>query len=242
MTRITKPDKWKDVFFLNLKPFEKLLFIYFYENCNDAGFLDVNFTKITNETGISKDGITSSLKSLQKAYMLSTDFTKIWIRKFLLHQNRLPLDLKTNEGNFIKLEIENNLSRFNHSSELENILKNIKKVSKSKAPATFVKPSVDEVIMNFKKGDWSFITTQEIISTYDYYESVGWKVGTKKMADWNKSFIGCFRRNIERYPRPNQSHSSHQNNYKAQTKPTKMDNLIEENKKIENFDFNTLKK
>lgn len=238
MIRITKPDKWKDAFFLNLKPFEKLIFIYFYENCDDAGFLDINFSKISSETGISKDGITSSLKSLQKAYILSSDYSKIWIKKFLLHQNRLPLDLKTTEGNYIKLQIENNLPKFNNSPELEAIITNIKKISKSKAPSTFVKPTLDDVIMKYKIGEWSFIQPEEIISTYDYYESVGWKVGTKKMADWNKSFINCFRRNINRYPRPNQNFKT---NY-AQNKTTKMDNLIEENKKIENFDFNTLKR
>ena len=236
MIRITKPDKWKDAFFLNLKPFEKLIFIYFYENCDDAGFLDINYNKICTETGISKDGLTSSLMNLKKAYILSSDYTKIWIKKFLLHQNRLPLDLKTTEGNYIKLQIEDNLPKFNNNSELSSILKNIKKVSKSKAPSTFTKPSTDDVIMNFKDGAWSFITPEEIIETYDYYESVGWKVGTKKMADWNKSFIGAFRRNIGRFPRPNQKQ------YQPQQKITKMENLIEENKKIENFDFNTLKK
>lgn len=238
MIRITKPDKWKDAFFLNLKPFEKLIFIYFYENCDDAGFLDVNYNKICAETGISKDGLTSSLTSLKKAYILSSDYTKIWIKKFLLHQNRLPLDLKTSEGNYIKLQIEDNLPKFNHNSELQSILGNIKKLSKSKAPSTFVKPSVDEVIMNFKEGEWSFITPEEIVEIYDYYDSVDWKVGTKKMADWNKAFIGAFRRNVGRFPRPNQKIYQRP----QQQKISKMDNLIEENKKIETFDFNTLRK
>ena len=236
MIRITKPEKWKDTFFLNLKPFEKLIFIYFYENCDDAGFLDVNFSKITNETGISKDGLTSSLKNLQKTYILSADFTKIWIKKFLLHQNRLPLDLKTTEGNFIKLQIENNLSRFNNANELQSAIKNVKKATKSKMPSTFVKPTVDEIISHFNKGDWAGVQPEEIISIYDYYESVGWKVGAKKMVDWSKSFINCFRRN-SKFQRPNQS----SNQYKKQV-VTKMDNIIEGNKKIENFDFNTLKK
>ena len=43
MARLTKPEKWKDTFFLNLKPIDKLVFIYIYENCCDAGFFDVNF-------------------------------------------------------------------------------------------------------------------------------------------------------------------------------------------------------
>ena len=86
---------------------------------------------------------------------------------------------------------------------------------------------------NFKVGEWSFVSKDEIISIYDYYESVGWKVGNKKMADWNKAFIGCFRRNINRNKRPQYQFQNHQK--------SKMDNIIEQNEKIKGFDFNTLK-
>ena len=232
MIRVTKPEKWKDTFFLNINPYDKLLFIYFYENCDDAGFIDLNFKKIIDETGISKDDVAIGIKNLERTFIPSGDCTKIWIKKFLLHQNRLPLDLKTPEGNYIKLQLENNASRFNYAPDFDVIIKNVKKAKKTKLPSTFIKPTVDEIVEKFKVSDWSFISKEEILQLFDYYESVGWKVGSKKMVDWNKAFINCFKRN----------HHSRQNNQtqKNQTQ-TKLGAIIEGNKQLQNFDFNTLK-
>jgi hypothetical protein len=178
------------------------------------------------------------MKNLEKTFLVSADSEKIWIKKFLLHQNRLPLDLKTNEGNFIKFQIESNVPKFNNASEFEEIVKNVKKKTRSKM-SEFVKPTLEDVLNNFKDGEWSFITKEEIEGLYDYYESVGWKVGNKKMADYNKAFIGCFRRNMYRYPRPNGRVGNNQKPYGQQTK---MDMIVEGNEKIKGFDYSTLKK
>lgn len=231
MVRITKTEKWKDSFFLKLKPIDKLIFIYFYENCDDSGIFDISFPKMAAEIGISNNEISSGLKSLEKTFIVSVDADKIWIKKFLLHQNRLPLDLKTPEGNFIKYQLENNLEKFNKSSEMQDIIKNIKKLTKTKSNSEFVKPSLEEVINKFKVGEWSMISEQEIVQIYDYYESVGWKVGRKNMVDWNKSFIGCFRRSMNRRTNGNQNVNT-----------TKMDAIIKGNEKMAGFDFNTIPK
>ena len=231
MARITKPEKWKDTFFLKLTPTEKLIFIYLYENCDDAGFLDINFPKIALETGISQEDIGSAFKRLEKTFLVSENCEKLWLKKFLIHQNKLPLDLKSESGVFIKYHIEYNLPSFNYCQELRDILSNTKK-GRAKSQSAFEVPDLQQVIDNFKQGEWSFITKDEIVSIYDYYVSVNWKVGSKKMADWNKAFIGCFRRNLNRRTRQ----------VPYNQKPTRMEVMIEENKKIEHFDFNTLTK
>jgi hypothetical protein len=233
MSRITKPEKWKDTFFHNLKPIEKLIFIYLYENCDDAGFFEINFEKMAYDIGLKTNEIASSFNKLEKSFLVSKNADKIWIKKFLLHQNKLPLDLKTTDGNFIKFTIESNLDNFNNSSDFHIVLRNIKKKSPLKKNE-FNKPSLDEVINNFKSGEWSFISEDEINQIYDYYESVGWKVGSKKMADWNKAFIGCFRRNFNRNKRPNTFNNQ-------QAPKTKLDNIMEQNEKIKGFDFNSLR-
>lgn len=237
MIRVTKSEKWKDTFFLNLKPIDKLVFIYLYENCDDAGFFDINFSKMISEIGINNQEISLSLKNIEKTFIVSADSERIWLKKFLLHQNRLPLDLKTTEGNYIKYQIESNIPKFDYSSELQEVLKNIKKKTKSKLPSDFIKPTLEEVVNNFVNSEWSFIAKDEVVSIYDYYESVGWKVGAKKMADWNKAFIGCFRRNLSR---KRQNQNQNQNNQPQ--KQTKMDMIVEGNDKIKDFDFNTLRK
>jgi hypothetical protein len=228
MIRVTKPEKWKDTFFLNLQPIEKLVFIYIYENCDDAGFFDINFNRMTTDIGIDSKTISVALNKLEKTYITSVQADRIWLKKFLLHQNRLPLDLATTEGNFIKFQIESNINNFNNPQDFKNILENIKKKTKTKSE--FTKPTLQEIIDNFRTTEWSFVPEYEITSIYDYYESVGWKVGRKPMADWKKAFIGCFRRGMGR------------NKYKPEQKsaPSKMDMIMKGNEKINGFDFNTL--
>lgn len=237
MTRITKPEKWKDAFFLNLRPYDKLVFIYLYENCDDAGFFDLNFDRMVNDIGIKKEEIASALKNIEKTFIMSVELDRIWIKKFLLHQNKLPLNLKTTDGNYIKFQIEGNIPKFNNPKEFQSVISNVSKRGKIKTE--FEKPTLDDVINNFKDGEWSYITREEIEGLYDYYESVGWKVGNKKMADYKKAFINCFRRNMHRYPRPNTNGRVTQ---KQNTQQTRMDMIAEGNEKIAGFDYNTLKK
>lgn len=242
MIRITKTEKWKDAFFLSLKPTPKLVFIYLYENCDDAGFFDLNFDKTASDIGISREEVALSMKSLEKTFIVSSDSEKLWLRKFLLHQNRLPLDLKTDEGNYIKFQIESNIHKFNEKDlkEFETIIENTKKKSRSKSANEFIKPSVDDIVNHFiNEPDWSFVTRQEILELHEYYEKVGWKVGKKKMVDWKLSFIGCFRRNYGKFPRPN-GNSKNGNKFAGQQ--TRLEMIVEGNEQIKNFDYNTLKK
>ena len=78
MIRLTKPEKWKDTFFLNLTPIQKLIFIYLYENCDDAGFFDINFHKIAVEIGINENDVASAFKNLEKTFLVSNDSERIW--------------------------------------------------------------------------------------------------------------------------------------------------------------------
>jgi hypothetical protein len=119
---------------------------------------------------------------------------------------------------------------FSNAPELEMIIKDIKKGVKKKEKVSFVKPTFDEVVLRFSTGEFSIVPKSEIQDIYDYYESVGWKVGKyKQMEDWNMAFARCFRRNKYRFP---------QNQQKT---PTRLDNIKEQNDKIQGFDFNTLK-
>ena len=50
--RITNIEKWKDLWFSNLSPNAKLLFFYFVENCDNAGFFEVNKKFMLFYTGL----------------------------------------------------------------------------------------------------------------------------------------------------------------------------------------------
>ncbi len=41
-TRFTETNKWKDKWFRSLDPLEKVLFIYLIDNCDNAGFIEID--------------------------------------------------------------------------------------------------------------------------------------------------------------------------------------------------------
>lgn len=240
MLRISKPEKWKDSFFMSLKPIEKLLFIYIYENCDDAGFFELNFDNIISDVGIQSQDLSPSLKKLEKSFLISDDGEKVWLKKFLLHQNKLPLDLNTPEGNYIKFQLESNYDNFGEPKDFKYILDSIKtNFLKSKKKTIFIKPELSEVLDFFSKHDkWSHVHHNRIENIYYFYESKGWTIGKsqKPMLDWKKAFIYCFTR---------EKNSNKANSKLEQNKPiqqTKMDILFQENQKLEGFDYSQLKK
>ncbi|NMB81910.1 MAG: hypothetical protein GYA14_08835, partial [Ignavibacteria bacterium] len=62
--RFTNTDKWADSWFANLKPIEKLLFIYLYENCDIAGFIEINLKRWAVDIGAELKTIEGALKGL----------------------------------------------------------------------------------------------------------------------------------------------------------------------------------
>jgi hypothetical protein len=240
MLRISKPEKWKDSFFMNLRPIEKLLFIYIYENCDDAGFFELNFSTIISDVGISSKDLSPSLKNIEKTFLLSDDGEKIWLKKFLLHQNKLPLDLNTPEGNYIKYQLESNYKKFGEPKDFDYILGSTKtNTSKSRKKVDFLKPELSDVIDFFSKhSSWSHITYDKIENIYHFYDSKGWTIGKsqKPMKDWQKAFIYCFTRE------KNAAKSSSKVEQNKPQQQTKIDILFQENQKLEGFDYSQLKK
>ena len=55
MTRLVETDRWKDAFFVELHPNAKLLLSYLYDNCNEAGFIDAQFTVWSSQLKIEKN-------------------------------------------------------------------------------------------------------------------------------------------------------------------------------------------
>lgn len=246
MKRITKPEKWKDTFFYNLKPYEKLVFIFLYENCNDAGFIDLNFDSISSLIGITQKEVAACLKALEKTFIVSDDSSKIWIRKFLLHQDKLPLKIKTPDGASIKLELERNFASFNAPQEFLEITKFVSKKKGVNAESTFVKPTVDEAINYFaNEPKWRHVPKDTIEQIYDHYQGCGWTVGKNKkpMEDWVASFRYCFRNGGYGKSANNTNgktqNTSQQSLFNTQ-QPTKLDKITKANQNLMEFDFGTL--
>ncbi len=89
--RFTDTDKWNDAWFLDLKPLAKLLFTYLCDQCDIAGFLELNIKKITFDLGADKQAIEKAMKEIDSRILYSTDSRFIFIRNFIKHQKNLPL-------------------------------------------------------------------------------------------------------------------------------------------------------
>lgn len=100
--RLTSTEKWKDGWFLDLSPEAKSLFEFIRDNCDIAGFWEVNLKLASLLVGIPKEsletfeqvrpqrGIEGAYKELARG--LIGDGKYVWVKNFLYHQKNLPLN------------------------------------------------------------------------------------------------------------------------------------------------------
>ncbi len=212
MKRLVETDRWRDSFYMELHPYAKLLLCYMYDNCNEAGFIDYAqvlwLTQIKGEvknkrySEFTKQDLVYALEDL-KPKLLSDTKKKLFIKDFLLHQNKLPLIKGNEEHELIISKLESNLSKFNDAPEIKKILESIsepKKVeeevkSKKKRSSAFVAPTFDELKEYYlsQKPDAELSAIEDI---YDHYVSCGWTVGKDKpMKDWESAVRKAIRNN-----------------------------------------------
>lgn len=114
MARFTAPEKWNDEWFSNLKPIEKLIFLYLVDKCDNAGFFEINKRVDAFLIGVTEDDFLSTLRSLKKTYIASIDGRKIWIKNYLKYQKNLPLNPDNNAHKQIISFILSNINNFKH--------------------------------------------------------------------------------------------------------------------------------
>ncbi len=240
MNRFTNTDKWRDTFFYNLTPAPKLVFIYLYENCNDAGFMDLNYEQMQDLMKLDKGKLEKCLTALESRYIKNSDGTKIWLKNFLLHQNKLPLPVKTEEGRRLLHILESNLIPFDNNQFLREIisdsLKKKGRVASPKETKPFVKPTLDEAQDEFANYDPDFVTPEKVETLWLFYESKGWKVGKSPMVDWVAAFRGCFIRDKKRGG-GGSGLGIGGNDPTSPVKPTRLDKIKEASKKEIDYDL-----
>lgn len=181
--RITTPAKWSDKWFLNLRPIPKIFFVYCYENCDDAGFIELNVDIIAKQIAVLPSAIQQAIKDCEKAFVRSDiDPDKIWIKNFLKHQNRLPLSKKAKlDKPIIDILISNYGKGFSMCLEIGEILKQSATATSAKG-GRFVAPTeqdyINKAISLGKDQHWA-------TNLYNHYKQVGWitKGGTP-IVDW----------------------------------------------------------
>ena len=114
MKRFTDTDKWKDEWVLSLKPIEKLVYVFILDNCDNAGFFDINVTYNSFMLGIEQSEYSKAVESLDRCYVISKDKKKIWIKKFVFHQKNTPLNKNNNAHKQIITLIKINQNNFDY--------------------------------------------------------------------------------------------------------------------------------
>lgn len=90
--RFTNTDKWEDSWFSNLKQIEMLLFMYLCDNCDIAGFAEINLKRWASDLNSNPDTIEGALKGLQRGVIISKNGDAVYLRNFLKHQKNLPIN------------------------------------------------------------------------------------------------------------------------------------------------------
>lgn len=110
--RYTNTDKWVDNWFSGLKPLAKLMFMYLCDQCDIAGFLEINERKISFDTGLDKQGIAKAMKEIEGHIIYSTDRKFIFVRNFIKHQKNYPLNEQNKAHAGILRRLTDNLHLF----------------------------------------------------------------------------------------------------------------------------------
>ena len=92
--RFTETDKWRSPSFRKLPPEDKLIYFFIYENCDNAGFMELDLELISFHTLIPVEGVRTAIKSLCSRFDIIDGV--LWVREFLFDQKNIPLNPMNN--------------------------------------------------------------------------------------------------------------------------------------------------
>jgi hypothetical protein len=109
--RFTETIKWVDPWFRELSPIQKCVFLYCCDNCDNAGFIEVDFSGWAFHIGCKAKEIEAAWQGLARGFVGASGW--VYIRTFLKHQKHLPLCPDTNPAERqIKALFEQQSARF----------------------------------------------------------------------------------------------------------------------------------
>lgn len=92
--RFSETDKWRCRWFRSLLPDSKLLYLLTYDNCDVAGFMELDEEEIQFRSGLTPRRIQGAIEGLTS--ILETNGQFIWIPDFIIQQKNWPLNPKNN--------------------------------------------------------------------------------------------------------------------------------------------------
>jgi hypothetical protein len=115
MKRFSETDKWKDEWFSSLLPLEKLVWLFIIDNCDNAGFFELNKRINSFLIGITEAEYLGAIMGLNRGLLGAKNNEMYFVKKFLFHQKNLPLNSENNAHKQIIQLIENRKHLFDYN-------------------------------------------------------------------------------------------------------------------------------
>lgn len=205
MKRFTETDKWRDPWFRSLPAPAKLVFFYMIDNCNNAGFHELDQELMVMLTGMRKEHVEGALKALERGIIGPIDGW-YWVRRFLRHQKNEDLNPSNPAHKQIISLIKDQSERFETSEEFNAFLAPLKGLlspigkgkgtgigkGESEERGRFSPPDISEVLAYGKEIG---MASDSVQAWFDHFQANGWKVGGKAaMKDWQAALRNGKRR------------------------------------------------
>ena len=206
MKRFTETEKWRDPWFRSLPAPAKLVFFYFIDNCNNAGFHELDKELMVILTGMKPEHCEGALKALTRGIKGPYEGW-YWIRRFLRHQKNDEINPENMAHKQIITLIKDQVERFKDCPEFQDSLAPLKGllsptgigIGKGTGKeggvqrGKFVPPDLEETKAYALEIQMPVADAE---SWYDHFLSNGWRVsGKTPMKDWKASL-----RNSKRNP------------------------------------------
>lgn len=124
MKRFSETEKWRDPWFQALPHTSKLLFLYFCDTCNNAGFYEENIREACFHLGIDEAQYQGALQGLTRGIKGASGW--LWIRRFLRHQKNESLSLNNPAHKQIIRLVGEQVERFKGFPEFREFLDPVK--------------------------------------------------------------------------------------------------------------------
>ncbi len=120
--RLTDTEKYKDSWFLDLKPNEKLLFYFLIDNVDSGGFWEESIRTITFFLGLTENEYLGARQGLGRGLIISDCGKILYLKNFLKHQKMLPLNKYNNYHKSSLEKLKKGIENFTQNIEFFNDL------------------------------------------------------------------------------------------------------------------------
>jgi hypothetical protein len=118
--RRTLPEKWSDPWFRRLKPNEKLVFMFLCDQCNWAGFYELDYEAMSFAIGLSEQDISAAIQGLNRGCFVSNGW--VWVKNFIKVQGNANLNPSNNAHLHIIRLMQEQVKRFENVPEWQDFL------------------------------------------------------------------------------------------------------------------------